>query len=98
MMLNHPTTSPKSTWGKKKINSTIHCRHAQKHAPMQTPLYHKEMCSSTISKDIFNELRSLSIYQNGIRTALSDSGEQSRENGARGGEKKQSSLKAVEWR
>lgn len=33
MMLNHPTTSPKSTWGKKETNnSTIHCRHAQEHA------------------------------------------------------------------
>lgn len=42
----------------------------------------KNSSSSTISKAIFNEpLPLFSIYQNGIRTALSDWGERSWENG-----------------
>lgn len=69
-MLNHPTTHPKSTW--ENLDQT-------KHIPLH---WGKKLNgSSTISKAIFNEPLPLSIYQNGIRTALRDEGEGRCENG-----------------
>lgn len=81
-MLYHPTAFPDSTEGKqnnrknrgKKRNLTRHSSH------MHTPLDWGGD-RSTISKAIFNEPLPLSIYQNGIRTALSGWGEGRWENG-----------------
>lgn len=51
------------------------------HVRTHTPLDWKRNSGSTISRAIFNEPLPLSIYQNGIRTALSYWGEWSREDG-----------------